>query len=445
MKINELKIESPFKDLFPISDEVFLAVKEDMEEFGFDSSKAIDIWENIVVDGHTRLKAALELGLEDIPVFEHKFQDDEDALGYAIHNQRDRRNLTDADIIRCVEAVDRMRERGGENNPEGRNQYSETTGQKFNPKKLTSENPSHKTTADIIGISGSKVNEVRAVNKNSEVRQEVERGNLSLHKGAQQVREKIKQERQERKEVEKPSFNRTNDNIEWAFWTWNPVTGCKHGCQYCYARDIANRFFKEKFEPTFHHLRLTAPKNTKVPNLNEVGEHNVFVCSMADLFGEWVSDEWIRQVFDAIENSDPWWNYLFLTKNPKRYLTLDFPERCWIGATADTQKRADEAMKVFWELYYQDKQNIRFLSCEPLSEDIDLGIEETDDPEVFHLPIDWLIIGGRSRSSGMAEGQPEWRWVHNLIIQMDKAGLQDRYYMKPNLIVRAKGYPSTGV
>lgn len=30
--------------------------------------------------------------------------------------------------------------------------------------------------------------------------------------------------------------------IEWATYTWNPVTGCLHDCEYCYARRIANRF-----------------------------------------------------------------------------------------------------------------------------------------------------------------------------------------------------------
>lgn len=30
--------------------------------------------------------------------------------------------------------------------------------------------------------------------------------------------------------------------IEWCDSTWNPVTGCKHGCDYCYARRIAGRF-----------------------------------------------------------------------------------------------------------------------------------------------------------------------------------------------------------
>jgi pyruvate-formate lyase-activating enzyme len=28
-------------------------------------------------------------------------------------------------------------------------------------------------------------------------------------------------------------------------WSWNPVTGCLHDCPYCYARDIANRFYRE--------------------------------------------------------------------------------------------------------------------------------------------------------------------------------------------------------
>ena len=30
--------------------------------------------------------------------------------------------------------------------------------------------------------------------------------------------------------------------IDWCDATWNPVTGCMHGCEYCYARKIAERF-----------------------------------------------------------------------------------------------------------------------------------------------------------------------------------------------------------
>lgn len=45
-------------------------------------------------------------------------------------------------------------------------------------------------------------------------------------------------------------MNETNDNIEWAAYSWNPITGCLHNCPYCYARDIANRFYAQKFEPS---------------------------------------------------------------------------------------------------------------------------------------------------------------------------------------------------
>ena len=30
--------------------------------------------------------------------------------------------------------------------------------------------------------------------------------------------------------------------IEWCDKTWNPITGCLHDCEYCYARKIAKRF-----------------------------------------------------------------------------------------------------------------------------------------------------------------------------------------------------------
>lgn len=30
--------------------------------------------------------------------------------------------------------------------------------------------------------------------------------------------------------------------IEWCDSTWNPVTGCRHGCPYCYAQRIAKRY-----------------------------------------------------------------------------------------------------------------------------------------------------------------------------------------------------------
>ena len=126
--------------------------------------------------------------------------------------------------------------------------------------------------------------------------------------------------------------------IDWADATWNPVTGCLHGCEYCYAQRIARRFgghiitghdhlyildkpYKREngtitpypygFDPTFHRYKLDEPQRWKKPR-------SIFVCSMADLFGEWVPDEWILEVLQACQRA-PQHRYIFLTKNPERY------------------------------------------------------------------------------------------------------------------------------
>ena len=220
-------------------------------------------------------------------------------------------------------------------------------------------------------------------------------------------------------------FNQTNDNIEWARWSWNPVTGCKHDCKYCYARDIATRFFKEGFTPTFRPERLSAPKNTIVPNTEDIGLHNVFVCSMADLFGAWVPQEWIDAVLKSVREN-PQWTFLFLTKNPSRLVGINFPKNSWVGTTVDIQKRVAPAEEAFKKI----KAPVKFLSCEPLLEKLTFK-----DMSMF----DWIIIGGRSGSSGMPEGQPEWGWVEILIEKARRSGLS--IYFKPNLMVRPKEYP----
>jgi len=120
-----------------------------------------------------------------------------------------------------------------------------------------------------------------------------------------------------------PVFNRTNEMVDWASWTWNPVTGCWHGCNYCYAREIANDkrmvdAYPKQFEPVFHESRLDAPANTPHPKVIERPEdRNVFVCSMADLFGKWVPDDWTFQVLDRVQKHSEW-NFLFLSKFPQR-------------------------------------------------------------------------------------------------------------------------------
>jgi hypothetical protein len=70
---------------------------------------------------------------------------------------------------------------------------------------------------------------------------------------------------------QRPTFNQTNEMVDWAKWTWNPVTGCLHTCVYCYARDIAERFYPEKFEPTFRPGRKLADGTIQIG----AGHHRV--------------------------------------------------------------------------------------------------------------------------------------------------------------------------
>jgi hypothetical protein len=75
-------------------------------------------------------------------------------------------------------------------------------------------------------------------------------------------------------------FNQTNDSVDWASWTWNPVTGCEHGCKFCYAREIAHSermadYYPNKFEPTYHGYRLAAPRNTPKPNSSDPDRKSV--------------------------------------------------------------------------------------------------------------------------------------------------------------------------
>jgi len=214
-------------------------------------------------------------------------------------------------------------------------------------------------------------------------------------------------------ETKKAMFNRTNDNIGWAAWSWNPVTGCNFGCEYCYAHDIAMRFTGH-FNPTFHENRLNAPENTK-PNMDIRGGNRVFVCSMGELFGNWVEQEWIDKVIEQVKNN-PQWIFLFLTKNPKRLVTIDFPKNAWVGTTVDIQKRVKAAEKYMEQV----EATIKFVSCEPLLENVIFN-----KPEIF----DWYLIG--AKSEGANKVQPETKWTLDLIEQAHNTG--KKIWMKDNL------------
>lgn len=222
--------------------------------------------------------------------------------------------------------------------------------------------------------------------------------------------------------------------IDWCDSSWNPVTGCLHRCKYCYARSIANRFsgggekwtddalielndriyFDESekaeaypygFKPTLYRYRLN--------EYEKKSGRNIFVCSMADLFGHWVPDSWIEEVFSACAKA-PQHNYLFLTKNPERFVDLQnngkliVADNMWYGASATNEDQLELAAKAFSKLSCQTKN---FLSVEPILEDVTVS-KYWDYHMDAHL-VDWLIVGAET---GHRKDKviPERDWIRSI-------------------------------
>ena len=274
--------------------------------------------------------------------------------------------------------------------------------------------------------------------------------------------------------------------IDWCDSTWNPVTGCLHGCEYCYARNIAKRFGKNYpdlsqyakqnglhvldtkfddtpypygFEPTLHAYRLDEYKNKS--------GRNIFVCSMADLFGDWVPDDWKIEVLEACYKA-PQHNYLFLTKDPigysiwatknRRDFNCDNPykENMWLGVTYTGKERLEghyqereignglSIWSNFWYLWRMSGAILptrahKFISIEPLSCDI-CDVEDEREGgkllENFLLPrgyksfFEWIIVGAET---GIRKDKvvPKREWVEKLVDLCQRAEIP--IFMKSSL------------
>jgi len=387
--------------------------------------------ENVIISGHRRWYVCQELGYETVPVSVLDEKDEDKLVEYLITMNQATRERTNEQIAREFEVLLEIEDKKSKDR-------KNATLKKGNQHPVM-ENFPQRETGTSRDKAASKLNNKwsgRTAQKAHETVQYADSIEPKEPEAAKQIKDTLnkksvnaahKETKRHQSKVAK-KMNAVNDNIEWSKWSWNPVTGCLHDCQYCYARDIALRF-EGHFKPTFHSDRLSAPANTTIPKhrINESGINNIFVCSMADLFGKWVDTEWIEQVIEVCTIQDQW-NYLFLTKNPKKYLEFEFPGNCWLGASATNQKQFDKAIDVFSEVDAND--NIKFLSCEPLNEQIIVNKLDA---------INWLIIGGRSKNSKMKAFQPKWEWVENLLNSARNVNVP--VYFKPNLTVRPKEYP----
>lgn len=199
--------------------------------------------------------------------------------------------------------------------------------------------------------------------------------------------------------------------IEWTTETWNPVTGCTQisaGCANCYAKTIALQMQKNGvkkyangFTVTIHEYALNMPRLLHEPSF-------IFVCSMADLFHKDVPFEFIDKVMDVIRSTS-WHTYQILTKRAERmaeyFATRVVPANVWLGVTVEVP-----SVKYRIECLRNLNAPIKFLSCEPLVED--LG-------ELDLTNIDWVIVGGEHAVNARAMKE---EWVLSIKEQAEKQG-----------------------
>ena len=134
---------------------------------------------------------------------------------------------------------------------------------------------------------------------------------------------------------------------------------------------------------------------------------------MADLFGHWVPDSWIEEVFSACAKAQQH-NYLFLTKNPARFVDLQnngkliAADNMWYGASATNEDQLELAAKDFSELSCQTKT---FLSVEPILEDITVS-KYWDYCMDAHF-VDWVIVGAET-GHRKDKVVPERDWIRSI-------------------------------
>lgn len=224
--------------------------------------------------------------------------------------------------------------------------------------------------------------------------------------------------------------------------------GCKHCYAYTFAerwRGIAGHAYEHGFDPRLAPEMLDAPLRWRRPR-------RIFVNSMSDLFGEFVSDEYIAAVFGAMA-ATPRHTYQVLTKRAER-LPKWFE---WVASRADDGKRMfpnDDTDWRTWQMLYhyarkagagvpphhsgvwplpnvwlgvsvedrkyglpriehlrQAPAAVRFLSIEPLLED--LGTLDL-------AGIHWVIVGGES---GLGARWMCRDWVRSIRDQCVAAGV----------------------
>lgn len=247
-------------------------------------------------------------------------------------------------------------------------------------------------------------------------------------------------------------------------YTWNPITGCLNGCEYCYARKLANGRLRKRylandiyaippekessflrdimadkpiqpsydpFYPRFWPERLDQLSSSHYyhPEWEEwrlpfkANPKGIFTCNMSDLFGINIPEAWTRKVLEVIRTC-PMHRFYLLTKQPQNLSKFSpFPDNAWVGVSATDYDMMLDALNELCQV----EAKIKYISFEPLlSWRNPYSSHELRD--FFEAQqLDWLIIGSCTKPYK----PPKIEWVREIVGAADRAGVP--VFLKDNL------------
>jgi hypothetical protein len=189
LPLDDVRVSETLRGLLPDSGLIPI-ISGNMRSVGFDRAHPIVLgfWPGpefpVVVDGHTRLRAAREAGLKEVPVVIQPFESEAAAIEYAIWNQGQRRSWTDAGIFTGLQVYHRSKKPGPKSNLAG-------------PQAKSSSGKAADGTAKLFGVGRDKIERALRVLRNPDehLKAAVATGKMSINKAFNEI---LRREREDR-------------------------------------------------------------------------------------------------------------------------------------------------------------------------------------------------------------------------------------------------------
>lgn len=185
----DIRTHPTFVDLLRVEPGMLQEITQSMRVNGFFPSNPITMgtWSGqddpVVIDGHTRLKAALEAGIAVVTVVILVFEDVMAALERAVSLQAQRRFSTDGAYYRMCETYDTLMEPGRKN--------KEANELLTRVSNFRGRSASARMTAKLIGCHYRKVDKIRKIRRDGwpEIQEAVRNDEMGINKAYKQIRD----------------------------------------------------------------------------------------------------------------------------------------------------------------------------------------------------------------------------------------------------------------